>query len=75
MVTRSLQCRSQRAFGGQFDAGLVLVVILAGFWASGWQPIGAVPLAVHVHAPSSCTWLTLLIVQGVASHRRSSALH
>ncbi|WP_156255854.1 hypothetical protein [Sandarakinorhabdus oryzae] len=55
--------------------GLVLAVILAGFWASYWSPIRAVPLAFHVHALSSCTWLTLLIVQSVAIHRRSNALH
>ncbi len=55
--------------------GFVLAVILVGFWASYWSPIRAVPLAFHVHALSSCTWLMLLIVQSVAIHSSSRALH
>ena len=55
--------------------GFVLLVILAGFWASYWSAIRAVPLAFHIHAISSSTWLMLLIVQSVAIHRRSNALH
>jgi hypothetical protein len=55
--------------------GFVLAVILAGFWASYWSAIKAVPLAFHVHALGSSTWLVLLIVQSVAIQRRSNALH
>ena len=55
--------------------GLVLATILLGFWGSYWSAIGAVPLAFHVHAISASTWLVLLIVQSLAIHRRSNALH
>lgn len=55
--------------------GFVLAVILAGFWASYWSPIRAVPLAFHVHAISACAWLTLLIAQNVIIQRRGNALH
>lgn len=60
---------------GHFFVAGVLAVILAGFWASYWSPIANVPLAFHIHAISSSTWLLLLIVQSVAIHRRSNAFH
>lgn len=60
---------------GHYYVGFVLLVILGGFWASYWSAIGNVPLAFHVHAISSTTWLLLLVVQSVAIHRRSNAFH
>lgn len=58
-----------------YFVGFVLLVILAGFWASYWSVVRSVPLAFHVHAISSSTWLVLLIVQSVAIHRRANLLH
>ncbi|MFC0590186.1 hypothetical protein ACFFF7_12235 [Novosphingobium aquiterrae] len=58
-----------------YYVGLVLLVILAGFWASYWSPIATVPTAFHFHAVSAVAWLTLLIVQSVSIHRRANALH
>lgn len=58
-----------------YFVGFVLLVILAGFWASYWSAIGSVPLAFHIHAIGSSSWLLLLIVQSVVIHRRSNALH
>lgn len=59
-----------------FYVGFVLLVILAGFWASYFAPFGTVmPLAFHVHAVTAMTWLLFLIVQSVAIHRRMNALH
>ncbi len=59
-----------------YYVGFVLLVILAGFWASYFAPIGTVmPLAFHVHAITAMTWLGLLIVQQVTIHRRLNALH
>lgn len=55
--------------------GAVLLVILAGFWASYFSVIGAAPFAFHFHAAASTTWLLLLIAQSVAIHRRRNALH
>ena len=55
--------------------GFVLLVILAGFWASYWSTVRSVPLAFHVHALSSSAWLLLLMVQSVVIHRRGNALH
>ncbi len=60
---------------GHFYVAAVLLVILAGFWLSYFAPIGAVPLAFHVHAATASTWLLLLIAQSVAIHRRMNALH
>ncbi len=60
---------------GLYYVGFVLLFILVGFWASYWSPIANVPLAFHVHAISSTTWLWLLIIQSVAIHRRSNAFH
>lgn len=60
---------------GHFYVGFVLLVILAGFWASYFAPIGTVPFAFHVHAITAMTWLLLLIAQSVAIHRRMNALH
>lgn len=60
---------------GHWYVGLVLAVILAGFWASYWSPIGHVPIAFHVHALSSSAWLLLLIVQSLAIQRRANGLH
>lgn len=58
-----------------YFVGFVLLVILGGFWASYWSAIGDMPLAFHVHAMSSTTWLLLLIVQSVAIHRRMNGFH
>lgn len=60
---------------GHYYVGFVLLVILAGFWASYFAPIGMVPLAFHVHAMTASAWLLLLIVQSVAINRRANALH
>lgn len=60
---------------GHYFVGFVLLTILTGFWASYWSPIANVPLAFHVHALTSSSWLLLLIVQSVAIHRRSNAFH
>jgi len=58
-----------------YFVGFVLLVILSGFWASYFAPIGSVPLAFHVHAITATTWLLLLIVQHVSIHRRANAFH
>lgn len=59
-----------------YYVGFVLLVILAGFWASYFAPLGSpMPPAFHVHAVTAMTWLAFLIVQSVAIHRRMNALH
>lgn len=58
-----------------YFVGFVLLVILSGFWASYFAPIGSVPLAFHVHAFTATTWLLLLIVQHMSIHRRANAFH
>lgn len=58
-----------------YFVGIVLLTVLVGFWASYWSPSGAIPVAFHVHAITSITWLLLLIVQQVAIQRRHNALH
>ena len=58
-----------------YFVGFVLLVIMAGFWASYFAFGGAIPLAFHVHAISSMMWLALLIVQQVAVQRRAIELH
>ena len=58
-----------------YFVGVVLLVIMAGFWASYFGAEGAVPLAFHVHAISAMTWLALLIAQHLAIQRRATALH
>jgi hypothetical protein len=55
--------------------GIVMLVILAGFWASYWSPIATVPIAFHIHAAGAVTWLTLLIVQSVSIQSRANAFH
>ena len=60
---------------GHYFVGAVLTVILGGFWASYFAPIGHVPLAFHVHAFGAISWLLLLIVQHVSIHQRSNAFH
>jgi hypothetical protein len=55
--------------------GFVLLVIMAGFWASYFAAQRAIPLAFHVHAISSMMWLALLMVQQVAVQRRAIELH
>lgn len=60
---------------GHYYVGFVLAVILTGFWASYFRVIGAVPLAFHVHAFSSTSWLLLLILQSIAIHQRHNAFH
>lgn len=58
-----------------YFVGFILLIVLTGFWASYWAPIGQVPLAFHVHAITSIIWLVLLIVQSVSIQRRNNALH
>jgi len=60
---------------GHYYVGLVLAVILTGFWASYFRIIGGMPFAFHVHAFSSTSWLLLLILQSVAIHRGHNAFH
>ncbi|HAU21795.1 MAG TPA: hypothetical protein DCS24_04220 [Erythrobacter sp.] len=60
---------------GHYFVGLVLLVILGGFWATYFSTIGNVPLAFHVHAITSLMWLSLLIVQHVSIHRRANDFH
>lgn len=55
--------------------GLVLLVILAGFWATYWSTVRSVPLAFHVHALTASAWLLLLMLQSIVIHRRRNALH
>lgn len=62
-------------YGHHFVA-FTLLVILTGFWATYFAPFGRdMPLAFHVHAATSSTWLLLLIAQSVVIHRRMHALH
>jgi hypothetical protein len=59
-----------------YYVGFVLLVIMAGFWASYFNKVGgAMPLAFHVHAISSMTWLALLIAQHLTIQRRANAFH
>jgi hypothetical protein len=58
-----------------YFVGFVLLVIMVGFWASYFSVVKAVPLAFHVHAVSSMTWLGLLIAQHLSIHKRMNALH
>jgi hypothetical protein len=58
-----------------FFVGFVLLVIMTGFWASYFGASDPIPLAFHVHAISSMTWLVLLIAQQVVIQRRAHALH
>lgn len=58
-----------------YFVGLVLLVIMAGFWASYFAASRPAPLAFHVHAISSMTWLLLLIAQHLTIQRRANALH
>ena len=60
---------------GHYYVGFVLLVIVTGFWATYFAPIGTVPLAFHVHAVTAMSWLALLIAQSIAIHRRMNALH
>jgi hypothetical protein len=60
---------------GHYFVGFVLVVILAGFWASYWSTVSNAPMAFHFHAISSSSWLLLLIVQSVAIHQRWNSFH
>lgn len=60
---------------GHYFVGFVLLVILSGFWASYFAPIGSVPTAFHVHAMTSMAWLALLIIQHISIHRRANAFH
>lgn len=59
-----------------YFVGVVLLVIMGGFWASYFSRVGGpMPVAFHVHAVTSMSWLLLLIAQHVAIHRRANALH
>lgn len=56
--------------------GVVLLIIMGGFWASYFSRAGGpTPVAFHVHAVTSISWLLLLIAQHVAINRRANALH
>jgi hypothetical protein len=58
-----------------YFVGLVLLVIMTGFWMSYFAVAGSVPVAFHVHAISAMTWLVLLIAQHLTINRRANALH
>jgi hypothetical protein len=58
-----------------YFVGLVLLVIMAGFWASYFSASEPAPFAFHVHAVSAMTWLALLIAQHLTIQRRAHALH
>lgn len=58
-----------------YFVGFVLLVIMTGFWASYFGASEPIPLAFHVHAISSMSWLVLLIVQQVTIQRRANDLH
>lgn len=58
-----------------YFVGLVLLVIMTGFWASYFGTSDPIPLAFHVHAISAMTWLVLLIAQQVTINNRAAALH
>lgn len=58
-----------------YFVGFVLLVIMAGFWASYFGASAPIPLAFHVHAISAMTWLSLLIAQHLTIHRRAAAVH
>lgn len=58
-----------------YFVGFVLIVIMAGFWASYFGAAERIPLAFHVHAISAMTWLAPLIAQHLSIHRRAAAVH
>lgn len=58
-----------------YFVGFVFLIVLVGFWGSYWAPIGAVPLAFHVHAMTALAWLSLLVVQSVTIQQRRNGLH
>lgn len=58
-----------------YFVGFVLLVTVAGFWASYFTRIGGVPPAFHVHAFSATSWLLLLISQSLTIHRRQPGVH
>ena len=58
-----------------YFVGFVLLVIMAGFWASYFGAAEPIPLAFHAHAISAMTWLALLIAQHLTIHRRAAAVH
>lgn len=60
---------------GHYWVGLVLVVTVAGFWASYFRLIGDVPFAFHFHAFTATCWMVLLLVQSVSIHWRANAFH
>lgn len=58
-----------------YFVGFTLLVIVAGFWGSYFQPISSVPLAFHVHAVTATTWVMLLMFQLWSIHSRRRELH
>lgn len=58
-----------------YFVGFVLLVTLAGFWASYFTQINGVPLAFHVHAFTATSWLLLVILQSMSIHKGHAALH
>lgn len=59
----------------RYFVGLVLVVIIIGFWNSYFVPIAEVPTAFHVHAATAMIWVTLLLFQDWAIRSRRRQLH
>lgn len=60
---------------GHYFVGFVLLVTIAGFWASYFTLVGKVPFAFHVHAMTATSWLLLLIAQSVTIHHGKNAVH
>lgn len=60
---------------GHYWVGLVLIVIVSGFWASYFRLIGNVPFAFHFHAFTSTCWVLLLIAQSISIQRRMTGFH
>ena len=61
---------------GHFWVGFVVLVTIAGFWPSYFLLFATpIPLAFHVHAFTSLTWLLFLIAQSLTIHKRQNAWH
>lgn len=58
-----------------YFVGVVLVVIIIGFWDSYFTPIAEVPTAFHVHAFSALAWVGLLLFQNWSIRTRRRDLH
>ena len=61
---------------GHYWVGFVVLVTIAGFWPSYFLLFATpIPLAFHVHAFTSMTWLLFLIAQSLTIHNRQAAWH